>query len=101
MGAVRARLYTGASTYLGILTAGGLFLSADANAPIPNPSVANALSPLVAVPDKNLERILSPDVEVAAVPPVDVLPKSTLDLDGKTPKDTYKNTAPENQSGRI
>lgn len=30
-----------------------------------------------------------------------LLPKSTLDLDGKTPKNTYKNTAPENQSGRI
>ena len=26
---------------------------------------------------------------------------STLDLDGKTPKSAYKNTAPENQGGRI
>jgi hypothetical protein len=32
---------------------------------------------------------------------VGLLPKSLLDLDGKTPKDTYKNTAPEKQGGRI
>lgn len=31
---------------------------------------------------------------------VKLLPKSSLDLDGKKPL-TYKDTAPENQSGRI
>lgn len=30
-----------------------------------------------------------------------LLTKSNLDLDGKTPKNAYKNTAPENQGGRI
>lgn len=30
-----------------------------------------------------------------------LLTKSNLDLDGKTPKSAYKNTAPENQGGRI
>lgn len=31
---------------------------------------------------------------------INLLPKSTLDLDGKKPL-TYKDKAPENQSGRI
>ena len=67
IGAVSARLYTGASLYTGIFTSGGLFRSADANDAIPKPNVAKALSCPDAVPDKNLENILSPNIELEEV----------------------------------
>ena len=74
-------MYTGAVTYFGAFTSGGVLRNAVASDASPNPSVASPLSDDVLVPDKNRDRI-SPDDDAVVVDPVPVVVDPVPELVG-------------------